>query len=205
MGYLDEKQRIIDYITDNGMIIELTPSKDNEKAYYQELETYADMSKLAIRYPGYKTTQTKCDYCVYLVNERGEHPISHVEIMKDLYNKTTKYNFEYMKTYIENVAKKGRDVRIENSLESAFNMGFSFEQLTDLMFYIAIQEDINYPEARYQGRKMCFYRYLEAVYCKVYDNHRIEEAFERAVARGHIPANWCDVEDLYDVILKIQR
>ena len=205
MGYDDEKQRIIDYITDDGLIIELTPSKDNVKAYYQELETYADMTKLAIRYPGYKTTQTKCDYCVYLIDKRGEHPISHVEIMNDLYNKTTKCNFEYMKRYVEDVAKTGKNVRIEQSLEPVFDKGLSFEQLTDLMFYIAIQEDINYPEVRYQGRKMCFYRYLEAIYCKVNTNHRIEEAIEKAVARGYIPNNWHDVGNLYDVVSRIQR
>lgn len=77
--------------------------------------------------------------------------------------------------------------------------------MTDLMFYIAMQEDINYPEVRYQGRKMCFYRYLEAVYCKIYNNHTLEEAIKKAVARGYIPRNWCDVGDLYDVVSGIQR
>lgn len=131
MGYSDEKQRIIDYVTNDGMIIELTPNKDNEKAYYQELEIYADMTKLGIRYPGYKTTQTKCDYCVCLVDRRGEHPISHVEIMNDLYDKTTMQNFEHMKKYVEDIARIGRNVEIENSLEPTFDRGFSFEQLTD--------------------------------------------------------------------------
>ncbi len=205
MGYSDERKRIIGYVTNNGRIIELTPNKDNEKTYYQELETYADKTKLAIRYPGYKTTRTKCDYCVYLVDGSGEHPISHVEIMYDLCDKTTAYNFEAMKRYIEDVARIGRNVRIENSLEPAFDKGFSFEQLTDLMFYIAIQEDINYPDARYQGRKMCFYRYLEAIYCKVHNNHKIEEAINKAVARGYIPSKWNDVGDLYDVVSKITR
>ena len=176
MGYSDEKQRIIDYVTNDGMIIELTPNKDNEKAYYQELEIYADMTKLGIRYPGYKTTQTKCDYCVCLVDRRGEHPISHVEIMNDLYDKTTMQNFEHMKKYVEDIARIGRNVEIENSLEPTFDRGFSFEQLTDLMFYIAIQEDINYPERYYQGRKMCFYRYLEAIYCKIYSNHSLKRS-----------------------------
>lgn len=203
MGYLEEKQRIIDYITNDGKIIELTV--DNEKEYYQELQTYADLTKLAIRYPGYKTTEKKCDYCVYLVDGRGERPISHVEIMYDLYDKTTKDNYEYMKRYVEYVADIGRNIRIEPSLKPDFNKGFSFEQLTDLMFYIAIQEDINYPKSYYQGRKMCFYRYLEAVYCKVYNNHKIEEAIEKAVARGYIPNNWHDVGDLYDVVSGIQR
>lgn len=127
MGYFEEKQRIINCITDKGAIITLTSNKDNEKAYYQELEVYADMTKLAIRYPGYKTTKTKCDYCVYLVDKSGEHSISHVEIMKDLYDKTTKYNYVYMKRYVEDVAKIGRDVRIGHSLERDFDKGFSFE------------------------------------------------------------------------------
>ncbi len=204
MGYFDEKQRIIDYVTDDGMIIELTSSKDNEKAYYQELENYADMTKLAIRYPGYKTTKTKCDYCVYLVDSRGEHPISHIEIMNDLYDKTTEYNFEYMKRYVEDVAKIGRNVRVERNLEPVFDKGFSFEQLTDLMFYIAIQEDINYPEKFYQGRKMCFFRYLEAIYCKVHSNHTLKEAIYRAKA-SYIPKNWNDVGELYDLVAQIRR
>mgnify|MGYP000709583605 FL=1 len=203
MGYSDEKQRIIDYVTNDGMIIELTPNKDNEKAYYQELEIYADMTKLGIRYPGYKTTQTKCDYCVCLVDRRGEHPISHVEIMNDLYDKTTMQNFEHMKKYVEDIARIGRNVEIENSLEPTFDRGFSFEQLTDLMFYIAIQEDINYPERYYQGRKMCFYRYLEAIYCKIYSNHSLKEAILRAKA-NYIPKNWNDVGNLYDIVAQIK-
>lgn len=205
MGYFDERQRIVDYVTHDRMIIELTRSKDNLKSHYQVLEEYADSTQLAIRYPGYKTTRNKCDYCVYLVDEEGEHPISHVEIMQDLYNKTTIQNYRYMKQYIEDVARIGRDINIDMALLPAFERGFSFEQLTDLMFYIAIQEDINYPEARFQGRKMCFYRYLEAIYCKVYANHQIAEAIDKAIAHGYIPANWNDVGELYNIVSRIQR
>ena len=204
MQYVDGKQRIINYITIDGKIIELTASRDNEKIYYQELETYSDRTKLAIRYPGYKTTKTKCDYCVYLVDRRGEHPISHVEIMNDLYGKTTIQNFNNMKKYIEDVARVGRKVIINRELEETIEIGFSFEQLTDLMFYIGIQEDINYPERYYQGRKMCFFRYLEAIYCKIYTNHTLKEAVSRAKA-SFIPKNWNDVGDLYDMVAQIKR
>lgn len=205
MGYSEERQRIVNYVTHDGMIIELTPSRDNLKSNYQVLQTYEDFSQLAIRYPGYKTTRDKCDYCVYLVDEDGEHPISHVEIMDDLYNKTTIQNYDYMKKYIEDVAAIGRDVTMHTSLFEAFEHGFSFEKLTDLMFYIAIQEDINYPEERFQGRKMCFYRYLEAIYCKVHVNHRIEDAVARAGAHGYIPRNWNDVGELYTIVSGIHR
>lgn len=205
MGYVDERQRIVDCVTCDGRIIQLTRNRDNLKSYYQVLETYADSLQLAIRYPGYKTTQNKCDYCVYLVDKDGEHPISHVEIMSDLYNKTTVHNFQYMKQYIEDVATIGRDVNIDISLIPVFENGFSFKVLTDLMFYIAIQEDINYPGERLQGRKMCFYRYLEAIYCKVHTNHQIEEAVNKATAHGYIPPKWTDVGELYNIVSGIQR
>lgn len=205
MGYFEERQRIVDYVTHDGMIIELTPNRGNLKSNYQVLQTYEDSSQLVIKYPGYKTTRTKCDYCVYLVDEDGEHPISHVEIMYDLYNKTTIQNYQYMKKYIEDVATIGQDANMQASLFGTFKHGFSFEKLTDLMFYIAIQEDINYPEERLQGRKMCFYRYLEAVYCKVHTNHRIEDAVDKASAHGYIPRNWNDVGELYNVVSGIQR
>lgn len=156
MGYNEEKQRVVDYVTCDGNIIELTRSRDNLKSYYQVLETYNDYMQLAIRYPGYKTTKTKCDYCVYLVDEEGEHPISHVEIMNDLYNKTTAYNFQHMKRYIEQVATVGRNVNIDETLIPAFKQGFPFEVLTDLMFYIAIQEDINYPMIDFKEEKCVF-------------------------------------------------
>ena len=205
MGYIDEKQRIINYITKDGLIIELTPNRSNEKQYYQELEKFQTGRKLAIRYPGYKTTKTKCDYCVYLVDKEKENPISHVEIMEDLYRKTTPQNYEVMKGYVETVARDGKVAIITDYFENSDNYGFSFEELTSLMFYIAIQEDINYPQSWLQGRKMCFYRYLEAVYCKVHNNHILNEAIEKAVARRYIPKNWNDVGDLYNIVSNIYR
>lgn len=211
MGYKEEKKRLFNYVTKDGIIIELTKNRNNVKLYYKELEKFRSGKKLAIRYPGYKTTATKCDYCVYLVDKNGENPISHVEIMQDLYEKTTVQNYERMKYYVEAVARCGkdmndRDIEVYSSLKDSCSNGFSFEELTSLMFYIAIQEDINYPGARYQGRKMCFYRYLEAIYCKVHTNkYTLNDAIQKAIAKGSIPKNWDDVEDLYDVVSEIRR
>lgn len=205
MGYSEEKNKLVDYVTKDGVIIELTPNKSNEKQYYKELEILSAYKKLAIRYPGYKTTNQKCDYCVYLVEGSIEKPISHVEIMEDLYNKGTETNFSHLKKYVEDVARIGKDIKEEYYEDIDFNKGFSFKELTDLMFYIAIQEDINYPELHYQGRKMCFYRYLEAIYCKNNKSHTIEEAIQKAIARGYIPKNWTDVGNLYDNIKQIKR
>ena len=205
MGYFQERRRIVDCVTRDGKIIELTPDNGNLKSNSQILEVYGDASQLVIKYPGYKTTQNKCDYCVYLVDGTVEHPVSHADIMYDLYDKTTMENYSQMKKYVETVARDGRNVDIPESLYRKIEHGFSFEKLTDLMVYIAIQEDINYPDERFQGRKMCFYRYLEAIYCKVNNNHKISEAVKKAEARGYRPSNWNDVGELYNAVSRIQR
>ena len=204
MGYNEEKQKIIDCITENGHIIELDRYKTNLKKYCKILVKYSDTKALAIRFPGYKTTKNRTDYCVYLVEETNEKPISHIEIMCDLYNKTTKDNYEVVKKYIEEIAIRGRDISKSEYSQIDFGIGFDFDVLTDLMFYIAIQEDINYPDARYQGRKMCFKRYLEAIYCKVNGKYILQNAIDRAQAR-YIPQDWKDAGDLYQKVNSIQR
>lgn len=183
----------------------MNSDRSNEKQYCRILEMFSNYKNLIIKYPGYKTTRTKCDYCVYLADEKSENPVSHIEIMQDLYAKTTVQNYRHMRRYVEAVATEGKDIAIPDLLQESDMGVFSFEELTALMFYIAIQEDINYPETCYDGRKMCFYRYLEAVYCKVNTNHRFDEACDRAVAKRYKPRKWDDVGDLYDVVSAIRR
>ncbi|MCM1495910.1 MAG: hypothetical protein NC089_08970 [Bacteroides sp.] len=205
MGYEDEKVRILDYVTRNGEIIELTPNKDNVKRYYRELVILNNSKKIAIRFPGYKTKRGKSDYCVYLEDGYEEKPISHVEIMQDLYNKTTIRNYSYMKRYVEDVARYGKDIDIPVCLYDVETEGFTFEELTHLMFYIALQEDINYPMPKYLGRTMCYFRYLEAIFCKVNAQYSLNDAIEKATRRGGPPAqNWRNVGDLYDIVSRIR-
>lgn len=205
MGYTEEKKTIIDYITHDGKIIELERDNSNLKAYCKILVNYMNNKKIIIRFPGYKTNKQHSDYCVCLDDGYEEHPISHIEIMNDLYNKTNYNNYDLMKKYIEDVAVNGREIEFETYQDIDFNIGFNFNELTDLMFYIAIQEDINYPDTRYQGRKMCFYRYLEAIYCKISYSHKLDEVIERATAKKYIPPKWQDVGDLYSIVSNIQR
>lgn len=205
MSYTYERERIFDYITEDGAIIEILPDGSNEKIYYQELKVLDNNKRIAMRYPGYKTTSTKSDYCVVLVTGEVEESISHVEIMNDLYRKTTQENYAYMKRYLEDIARYGIDIDIPDILFNVEGEGFSFQELTNLIFYIAIQEDINYPNTYHQGRKMCFYRYLESIYCKVYTNHVLREAINRAKAKNYVPQMWTDVGNLYNVVSGIRR
>lgn len=124
--------------------------------------------------------------------------------MRDLFNKTTRKNYNNMKRYIEDIAIGKENIIEAHYHDINFNAGFTFDELTNLMFYIGIQEDINYPDKHFQGRKMCFYRYIEAIYCKIHTNHSLEDAISRANA-NYIPRKWNDVDDLYNTISNIKR
>lgn len=65
---------------------------------------------------------------------------------------------------------------------------FTLEELKYLISWIALQEDINYPlakDSKLQGRKMPFYRYIEALF--IASGHRrvrernLEDVIKRAI------------------------
>ncbi len=193
-------------------------NKTNEKRFQDTnanilvLNTYP-YQNLLITYPGYKAKDNKPDYCVKILDTKHNEVvlISHTEIMDELYSKTTPANYKQMVSYIEELAQNGTDKFTNNTNfppldQTGTNLGkYDFTVLTDAIFYIAMQEDINYPEPHLQGRKMCFKRYIEAIYCKTHNNHTLEEAKERAKSQT-IPKDWTDVkDDIYSKINSINR
>jgi len=71
----------------------------------------------------------------------------------------------------------------------------TFEELFNSIFWIVLQEDINYPRSGgKQGRIMPFSRYLETLHCVEYKTHKLKEVIERALAEGYPPSNWVDMD-----------
>lgn len=51
---------------------------------------------------------------------------------------------------------------------------YSLNELLSTIAYIVLQEDINYPiDKGYNGRKMCFSRYIEALIVAQHSNHQV--------------------------------
>lgn len=67
---------------------------------------------------------------------------------------------------------------------------FSIQELTRLIPYIAVQEDINYPYGK--GRKLSFYRYMESILCNCqgYEEHSLNEVIMRTLQKKPIPPLW---------------
>lgn len=69
--------------------------------------------------------------------------------------------------------------------------------------YIAIQEDVNYPIPRYQGRKMCLKRYLEVLYIcdeNYSGNHSLSEIITRALKHGAPPTDWPEMSEIMNKV-----
>lgn len=73
--------------------------------------------------------------------------------------------------------------------QSANSWNYSFEELKYLISYIVLQEDINYPMPRYNGRRMSFYRYIEALICTFPNDYTLENVIERTLSHS-IPPLW---------------
>jgi hypothetical protein len=87
--------------------------------------------------------------------------------------------------------------RVHEQLGKAFNSvgnqsDLSIEELIAVVKWIALQEDINYPMPRFEGRRMPFARYLEAIYCAE-GNAEVDNVIRRALTHSR-PGRWDGVD-----------
>ena len=103
------------------------------------------IGELSITYPGYKNDGD------YKLTIDGLAP-RHEDIVKEIYNYTTSKNFNNVVNFLEDVYENGTNATIRDILPNYKNK----------LFWITLQEEINYPQPRYKGRKLPFQRFYEA-------------------------------------------
>ena len=124
----------------------------------------------------------------------------HLEEFSDLgqitYQKPSNQLIEKLRIELANMGKS-------NLIKADSNFNFSLEQLKILIIWIALQEDMNYPINRrqYEGRRMPFKRYIEALYTGVKKQNLIC-VLNRAVVKEKRFDNWPKVD--YSKIDEIQ-
>ncbi len=106
---------------------------------------------LKICYPGFKSHG---DYKV--VTSSGYIP-KPIDIVKEVYEKTTKENFDQISLFLEDIYKNGLDAS-----NAIFEEGFK-----EKIFWLTLQEEINYPQPKRSGRKLPFMRYYEGALAKI--------------------------------------
>jgi len=200
MSYRSLKEKLLDEFNRNEKFKNLYQEKKKDS---WDIERLSNEKILGVEYPGYKTRTDngdiiKYDYAVYLKSNNKPHKIKHTEIIEDLYckgkilDKHGKIDLLY--NFIYELAEKGDDVDISKYKEidnlCKDKTHFTIEELAKVISLIALQEDINYPRNKkrkdgsyYEGRKMPFYRFAEAIYCSHKDDHIIREVINRATIK----------------------
>ncbi|SFC04136.1 hypothetical protein SAMN05421747_103224 [Parapedobacter composti] len=109
------------------------------------------VGKLLIEYPGYKAVG---DYRLSIDGKA----YTHEEMVWRLYHKTTGANAPSAMAALEDLFLRG--------LTSRYS--FFGQDEKELIYWITLQEDINYPPDRgYQGRKLAYQRFYEAMLAKL--------------------------------------
>lgn len=144
---------------------------------------------LQLRYPGALRGGKIGDYCLYLNDFAPSH--THVVRAIHKYCEISGYDgAESMLCFLEDLATNG--LAGTENLPSPFELaGNSLDghQTRMLLYWLILQEDINYPSPRHMGVRMPFVRYTEAVISSIHPNLLdIETVVERTAARGGRPA-----------------
>ncbi len=144
---------------------------------------------LQLRYPGALRGGKTGDYCLYL----NDFAPSHIHVVRAVhtYCEISGHDgAESMLCFLEDLATNGLTGTVD--LPSPFEIaGHRLEgrQTRVLLYWLILQEDINYPSPRHMGVRMPFVRYTEAVISSILpDLLDIETVVARTAARGGRPA-----------------
>lgn len=170
--------------------------------------TLSNGSSIQIVFPGYKPNAT--DYRVELVKNGVAIPLSHMNIIVDLVNKTAYQGMDVngLRAALEKHAIEGAldfaalastlpyqqnapsQVLLQRVPTSRGNESdLTLEELFTVIRWSALQEDINYPIANGKaGRRMSYYRYAEALHGVKHGTPTIEEMVPRTQFKGYPPA-----------------
>lgn len=124
------------------------------------------VGELSIKYPGKKGTDD------YQVTINGVAP-KHTDIVMEIYDAATAQNIEEIISFLDDVYTNGL-----NSTSKVFPKTF-----IEKIYWVTLQEEINYPQPVYKGRRLPFQRFFEGAMAKVADE--LDISVVRARTNNH--------------------
>jgi Zn-dependent M28 family amino/carboxypeptidase len=131
-----------------------------------QTKMHFDVENIRIEYPGYKGGG---DYRLTL---NGTAP-TYASVVRSLYNFVTPINFNQVVDALEDMYLNGL-----NAKDCIFK-----QNVKELIYWITLQEEINYPQPEYFGRKLPFQRFYEAILAKL-NFCSLEEVISRTNNHG---------------------
>lgn len=182
-----------------------------------------------------KNSKLAYDYRLNLHKEDEVYLPSHVNIIVDIYNKALQGSSYVIANLLYDLAENGDDVDLSrykevddmnikpagedvlNEVEKTYNRlnksfdgknnswNYSVSELSNLITWIALQEEINYPMSKgYDGLRMPFYRYIEAIYVTGDNKTDLQDVIYRALLHRK-PSLWKGKPVHYRPIVDLKR
>lgn len=208
MSYRSMKQNLINTFDDNNYY-NLTYNRN----YHQlQLPYYNSQTiDIVLEYPGRRSriTNNELNNYDYRLLLNGQPPV-HNFLIDDLYNKSLNYPElrEELINFLTDLAINGDDVDSSEYDElNNINCGISIQDLSKLIPILVLQEDLNFYKPHQHGRKLSFYRYIEAVIAADNGNeYTVQTVKDRTNNHGRRPPNlWEEYENYYTDVVNIRR
>lgn len=135
----------------------------NEPFYKYSIQPIHNLlPNLTLNYPGKANKNIRG--LDYLMIFNGRH-IFHVDIAQVFSDLANTIPAEELVDFIVDIYENGLEAnhKLQSCHIRLANQDISWEEFKNVIFYIVIQENLNYPPPRYWGIKMPFIRYIEAV------------------------------------------
>lgn len=168
MPYTNLKNNLIANFKENNF-----ESLFNSKKYYAKTLTIPNDYNLniSLSFPGKLSKQTKYGIKYDYRFQFNGQAITHEDIVRDL-NNSIRVNpdiFNELYTLLINLCSEPFiEISDYPDLQNYYNdytPKFKLEELVTIIPYLVVQEDINFPMPCFDGRRMSFYRYIEALLC----------------------------------------
>lgn len=147
------------------------------KGSQQYQHTLTINNNLEIKYPGYKGgTDYKALY-------KGTPP-SHNFIVNLIHDNTTPNNVVDVHKFLQHIYNNGTTSYFAPTLHGTQWIN---QDLQDLIFWVTLQEDINYPRPRFKGIKLPLSRFFEASLIHNGNFYNLKEIHNRTNNHGGPP------------------
>lgn len=175
-GYKSAPNRYGGYTYDYRVDL-LLPREDNFQTTLSHVNIIVDICSKCLHDPSLKPQLIKALKELYAHGTSGIDVdsfavINQVHIHDHLINEAQKTHSRLGKTYNKDGNKHA----------------LTIEELFHSILWISLQEDLNYPMPRFEGRRMSFSRYLETIW-QLDNEHTLSEVIERALSHSR-PISW---------------
>jgi len=171
----DFMKKMVRYTVPNA---DIKSNRDAVKHLYCFRPAPQIMPEVVLYYPGYK--EKVGDYKLIFYGEE----LKHSDVCQAIYDycvRGCEYS-KYMATVLKEIYENGLQADLRDDFRiSILEKYYNFEQFKTLLYWLTLQEEINYPLSMgYMSVKLPFSRYYEAIYSAYTSSVSIAEIIKRA-------------------------